>query len=76
MKDPIISPFLFNFFINDLIIEIEAMDVGAKIGNTNVNIIAYCNDIILISPVADHLRRMLKKCEEYAYYSYYFKTLM
>lgn len=63
-KGGIISPFLFNFYINDLIAEVESMDVGGRIGSTNVNIIAYCNDLILISPVADHLRKMLSRCED------------
>jgi hypothetical protein len=45
-----LSPFLFNIFINDLIEECLQEGIGAKIGDINVSIIAYCDDIILLSP--------------------------
>lgn len=31
-----------------------------------MSVIAYCDDIVLLSPVASHLRKLLKTCEEYA----------
>ena len=63
----IISPLLFNFFINDLIAECINADVGALIGSINVSIVGYCDDIILISPIASHLRILLMICERYAF---------
>ena len=62
----IISPFLFNFFINDLIVEIMSLNIGAKVRLINTSMFAYCDDLILISPVPEHLRKMLKVCEIFA----------
>ncbi|CAF1079208.1 unnamed protein product, partial [Brachionus calyciflorus] len=44
----ILSAYLFNFFINDLIEECLGQKIGARIGDTNVSIIGYCDDILLI----------------------------
>lgn len=51
----ILSPFLFNFFINDLLADCIAMDLEASIKVINVSILAYCDDIILLSPLSSHL---------------------
>lgn len=61
----VISPFLFNYYINDLLINIDELNLGAKIGHKNVNIIAYSDDLILMSPVPEHMRRMLNECEQW-----------
>ncbi len=63
----IISPMLFNFFINDLIEQCVNANIGAVIGSNNVSVIAYCDDLILLSPLKSHLRELLEICEKYAY---------
>ena len=63
----VISPFLFNFFIDDLIQDCVKLDVGAFIGATNVSILGYCDDLVLISPLKGHLNILIKKCEEFAH---------
>ncbi|CAF0764871.1 unnamed protein product [Brachionus calyciflorus] len=40
----ILSGFLFNFFINDLIEQCLDLNIGAKIGDKNVSVIGYCDD--------------------------------
>ena len=62
----ILSPFLFNFFINDLLTECLSQNIGAKIGDSNLSIIGYCDDLILLSPVAKHIELLLKTCELFA----------
>lgn len=62
----IISPMLFNFFINELIERCVNTDVGAVVGSMNVSIVAYCDDIILLSPLKAHMRKLLSICEKYA----------
>lgn len=62
----IASPHLFNFFINGLIEECLKLDLGAKICKANVSVIAYCDDIILISPIKAHLDKLLDCCADYA----------
>ena len=51
----ILSPYLFNIFINDLIVKCLDAEIGALLGNLNVSIIVYADDILLISPVDLHL---------------------
>ena len=62
----IISPLLFNFFINDLLVECLGSELGARVGGVITCIIGYCDDLILLSPLASHLRRLLAICERYA----------
>ena len=61
----ILSPFLFNVYINDLIEECINARLGALIGNLNVSIIVYADDILLMSPIDSHLRILLKICTKY-----------
>jgi len=60
----IVSPLLFNFFINDLIEQCTNANIGAVVGATNVT--GYCDDLILLSPLKSHLRELLRICEKYA----------
>ena len=62
----ILSPKLFNFFINELLIEINRECCGAKIGNTSTGVVAYCDDLILLSPLRAEIRKMLEICDRYA----------
>ena len=55
----ILSPYLFNQFIDDLISECTDLNKGALFGNLNVSILVYADDILLISPVDSHLQQML-----------------
>lgn len=61
-----VSPLLFDFFIDDLLSECLKMGLGAHINGINVSVIAYADDVLLISPVASHLQILLNKCEEYS----------
>jgi len=61
----ILSPFLFNAFIDDLVTECTDMNIGALIGNLNTSIIVYADDILLISPIDSHLQRLLDICSKY-----------
>ena len=40
----VLSPQLFNFFIDDLIKQIQSMERGCKIGEDNVPIMGFCDD--------------------------------
>ena len=55
----ILSPYLFNLFINDLIEECKKANLGAIYGNQNVSIVIYADDILLISSVDSHLQNFL-----------------
>ncbi|NBO93738.1 MAG: hypothetical protein EBV06_15735 [Planctomycetia bacterium] len=61
----ILTLFLFNYFMNDLLNECMQVNVGAKLGSLNVSIIAYCDDLKLISPSIRDLNILLKICGDY-----------
>ncbi|CAF0727404.1 unnamed protein product [Brachionus calyciflorus] len=62
----ILAPYLFNFFINDLIKNCTEKNIGAKINNIQIPIIAYCDDIILIAPSFSHCQILISECEDFA----------
>jgi hypothetical protein len=62
----ILSPYLFNFFINELIEDCLKSNIGCRLGGINVSIVAYCDDIILISPLKRHLQKLLDICYDYS----------
>jgi hypothetical protein len=41
----ILYPFLLYVFVYDFLGEILKLNIGAKIGNTSMNILNYCNDL-------------------------------
>jgi len=62
----VLSPYLFNFFMNELLESTLKLEVGACLGLHNVSILAYCDDIILISPLKSHMNILIEQCTEYA----------
>ena len=60
------SPFLFNFYINDLLEECIKSNIGAKLRPFNVSIICYCDDITLIISSIYDMNKLLKICGDYA----------
>ena len=61
----ILSSFLFNLYINDLIEECIALNIGALIDSSNTSIIGYADDLTLISPNDEQLQILLDKCTGY-----------
>jgi hypothetical protein len=62
----ILSPFLFNFFIDDLLRVCLGKELGAKVGGSNLSIIGYCDDLIIMSPTEAHAQILLQLSEKYA----------
>jgi hypothetical protein len=62
----ILSPYLFNFFMNDLLMENDSQGFGAKIGKLNISLISYCDDLIILSPCVNRVNKILHFCSEYA----------
>lgn len=60
------SPALFSLYINQLIEELSSTGVGCSIDGMIVNSISYADDMVLLSPSIDALRRLLGVCEQYA----------
>ncbi len=57
---------LFNFFIDGLLANVMELNVGALVGSVNTSALAYCDDILLVSPVEVHMQKLLHCCEVYA----------
>ena len=43
----ILSPFLFNFFLDKLLSKCQRLNIWATIGSYNTCILAYCDDLLL-----------------------------
>ena len=62
----VISGYLFNYFMDDLLRQCSSLNIGALLGNTNVSCLAYCDDLMLLSPTKLHMDKLLLTCFEYA----------
>ena len=56
----ILSPFLFNFYIDDIICSIKNLDIGCKFGISRVNIIAYADDVVLLANNQDDINEIYR----------------
>ena len=55
----LMSPMLFNLYINDLVTEINLLDKGLNINGRKVSMLLYADDIVLMANVARDLQCML-----------------
>jgi len=62
----VLSPFLFCYFINDLLSNLENLHVGCFVGCVYFGSIAYADDIVLLAPTLVALRIMLNCCSGFA----------
>ena len=62
----VLSPLFFSLYIDDLLEKLKINGIGCHVGNHFVGALGYADDIILLSPAATGLRKMIKICEEYA----------
>ena len=51
-----VSAFLFNIYINDILECISQIDVGCKLRISRINVMAYADDMILLSPSVKSLQ--------------------
>ena len=62
----VMSPLLFNLYVQDLIECLDRKGLGCHMGNHFSGCFIYADDITLVAPSADALNAMLKVCELYA----------
>ena len=60
-----LSPTLFALFVNDLAMEIKAMNVGVKVGERQVPILLYADDVAIISETETDMQAMLNVVREW-----------
>jgi exonuclease III len=62
----ILSPTLFNIFINDLLVGLHSCKTGVNIGGSILNSFAYADDVSLFSATSTGLQSLINICEEYS----------
>ena len=62
----ILSPYLFNVYLDDLSIALSACRTGCCVGNSLINHLMYADDLVIFSPSSIGLRALIMVCEEYA----------
>ena len=53
------SAILFNIYMDDILTEVDKVNVGCRLGITKVNIQAYADDMVLLSPTASGLQKLM-----------------
>ena len=61
----ILSPHLYNMYMEDLLEDVKKLNIGTTLNNVYTGIIAYADDIILMSPTISGLQTMLDECISY-----------
>ena len=61
----ILSPILFNLYMDDLSKELNAYKTGCWLGDNLINHLMYADDLVVLSPSSAGLQQMLNICTEY-----------
>lgn len=61
----ILSPILFNLYVDDLSIQLRACNTGCILGKTLINHLMYADDLVVFSPSSAGLQDLLNVCTEY-----------
>ena len=61
----ILSPSLFNVFINDLSSMLQSLNYGCHLNNTCFNHLIYADDTVLIAPSPGALQKLIHVCNDY-----------
>ena len=61
----ILSPLLFNVYMDKLSSKLNVTQAGCSIGNVTINHLMYADDIVLFAPSVKGLQRLLNICNEY-----------
>ena len=59
MQGSKLGPLLFIIFLNDLLLELESMNIGVKIGNSSVTTLNFTDDIVLITDTPEKLQEFI-----------------
>lgn len=62
----VLSPILFNVYMDELLRRLKANDIGCHIGNVYMGALCYADDIVLLCPTTKGLQAMLDICNEFA----------
>ena len=62
----IISPILFNMYMDDLSIALNNCGIGGYLGDAFLNHLCYADDVYLISLSSSGMQQLLDICQNYA----------
>ena len=62
----VLSPILFNLYMDELIDKLKMNDVGCHIGRQFTGAFCYADDLTLLSPTIRGLQKMLNVCDDFA----------
>ena len=62
----LLSPLLFNLFVNDLLCALQASPKGLRIGPSSYNSMAYADDLTLFAALPEDLQDLIDMCTDYA----------
>ena len=62
-----LSPLLFNVYIDDLLQRLQQLQIGCHVRNRPINVLAYADDIVLLSPSRAGLQKLIHECETFAF---------
>ncbi len=57
----VLYPLLFSIYINDILIELQKLNLGYKLGQLFVDVLAYADDLVLITQNEIDMQLMLAK---------------
>ena len=66
----VLSPTLFNMYIDVLLCNLEKQGIGCHIGDKYYGSLGYADDVILLSPTLGGIQTMLNECESYGHELY------
>ena len=61
----ILSPMLFNVYMNDISIALNRVDTGLSFGTGFINHIMYADDLVVLSPCIEGLQDLINVCRLY-----------
>ena len=62
----ILSPFLYNFYVDSLSVMLNGSGMGCCIGAETLNNLSWADDLVIIAPAAHALSQMLELCDKFA----------
>ena len=62
----ILSPYFFNIFLNDLLVQLKSSHCGVSIGHILLNSYAYADDVTVFCATACGLQKPINICHEYS----------
>ena len=68
----VLSPLLFSVYMDDLLYELKALNIGCHINGNFVGSVIYAGDIVLLGPTRGSVMSLLNVCDLYAKKTRYF----